>query len=357
MENTTRGAGGRAGCPCRRHVRDAAGRAGAGGRKRPGGTGSRTERRARARRRRCRSTRAGPGAGRSARSWTIPAQPLYNTTKQKMLEGKQVFSQTITQFDVKAYCEGAAKYDFSRFEMQHATLRFDEVEKMIAACPRAAATPILRIPDATETNVQRAVDIGVLGIIVPTVDDAIESRSVAMFARFPPIARRSTGGGQAGSIWSPVIQKPKTFRSTINDNMLVIVMIETQEGVKNALEIASQPGVDVVIIGNADFESFSGFAPDQRGLPGSADAGPQCDLSGGEVLGQREPWFCPEQPAGGGLAVPPGRAAGQSEAEGHERGGDRRVRLGAQCGIIVEQTLAMLLTSCVEWPRRTAGTC
>ena len=38
-----------------------------------------------------------------------PTQPLYNITKQKMLEGKQVFSQTITQFDIKAYCEGAAK--------------------------------------------------------------------------------------------------------------------------------------------------------------------------------------------------------------------------------------------------------
>ena len=138
-----------------------------------------------------------------------PSQPLYNTTKQKMLEGKQVFSQTITSFDVKAYCDGAAKFDFSRFEMQHATIRFDEIEKMIAACPRAAATPIIRIPDATETNVQRAVDVGALGVIVPTVDDAIESRSSAMFARFPPIARRSTGGGQAGSIWAPVIQKPR----------------------------------------------------------------------------------------------------------------------------------------------------
>jgi 2-keto-3-deoxy-L-rhamnonate aldolase RhmA len=194
-----------------------------------------------------------------------PTQPLYNITKQKLLEGKQVFSQTITSFDVKAYCDGAAKYDFSRFEMQHATLRFDEIEKMIAACPRVSATPIIRIPDATETNVQRAVDVGGLGIIVPTVDDAIESRSAAMFARFPPIGRRSTGGGQAGSIWTPVIQKPRTFRSTINDNMLVIVMIETQEGVKNALEIASQPGVDVVIIGNADFESFSGFPPTSEG--------------------------------------------------------------------------------------------
>jgi 2-keto-3-deoxy-L-rhamnonate aldolase RhmA len=50
------------------------------------------------------------------------------------------------------------------------------------------------------------------------------------------------------------------FRESINDNMLVIVMIETLEGVDNALEIASVPGVDVVILGNADLASFSGFA-------------------------------------------------------------------------------------------------
>jgi 2-keto-3-deoxy-L-rhamnonate aldolase RhmA len=194
-----------------------------------------------------------------------PAQTLYNTTKQKLLDGRQVFSQTITRLDVEGYCKGAAMHDFSRFEMQHATLSFGDVEKMIAACPRVPATPILRIPDAQETHVQNASDIGTLGIIVPTVDDALEARQAAMFARFPPTARRSTGGGQAGAIWGPVIPKPKTFRQTINDNMLVIVMIETLEGVKNALEIASQPGVDVVIIGNADFESFSGFPPDSAG--------------------------------------------------------------------------------------------
>jgi 4-hydroxy-2-oxoheptanedioate aldolase len=57
----------------------------------------------------------------------------------------------------------------------------------------------------------------------------------------------------------------RTFRETINDNMLVIVMIETLEAVDNALEIASVPGVDVVIIGNADLASFSGF---EQGSPG-----------------------------------------------------------------------------------------
>jgi 2-keto-3-deoxy-L-rhamnonate aldolase RhmA len=238
-----------------------------------------------------------------------PAQPLYNTTKQKLLAGRQVFSQTITRFDVDAYCKGAESYDFSRFEMQHSTLRFDEVEKMIAACPRVAATPILRIPDATETNIQQAVDIGVLGIIVPTVDDALEARQIAMFARFPPIARRSTGGGQAGGIWGPVIPKPKTFRQTINDNMLVVAMIETQEGVKNALEIASQPGVDVVIIGNADFESFTGFPPTSPGYLDLQTRVRNATYLAGKFWGNANPGFSTGNPIAADsrfhLGVPP----------------------------------------------------
>jgi 2-keto-3-deoxy-L-rhamnonate aldolase RhmA len=194
-----------------------------------------------------------------------PSQKLYNTAKQKLLEGKQVFSHTISRFDAEAYCRQAPHYDFTWFEMQHSTMRFDEVEKMVATCPRAGATPILRTPDALEANVQKAMDMGMLGIIVPTVDDAIEARESARYARFPPVARRSSGGGQAGSLWTPLVPTGSSFRNSVNDNMLVIVMIETVEGVNNALEIASQPGVDVVILGNADLTSFSSFrASDNR---------------------------------------------------------------------------------------------
>jgi 4-hydroxy-2-oxoheptanedioate aldolase len=49
------------------------------------------------------------------------------------------------------------------------------------------------------------------------------------------------------------------YRSTIDENMLLVVMIETPEGVANAYDIASVPGVDVVLIGNTDLSSFSGY--------------------------------------------------------------------------------------------------
>ena len=182
---------------------------------------------------------------------------LYNTAKQKLLDGKQVFSFTQSTFDIAGYCEKAKHYDFTWFEMQHSTLEFRDIEKMIAACPHAGATPMIRLPDAQEWHIQHTTDIGALGVIVPTVDDVDRAREAAKWSRYPPVARRSSGAGQAASLWGI---NGINYRQTINDNMLVVIMIETPTGVANAYDIASVPGVDVVIIGNNDLSSFSGFA-------------------------------------------------------------------------------------------------
>jgi 2-keto-3-deoxy-L-rhamnonate aldolase RhmA len=182
---------------------------------------------------------------------------LYNTAKAKLLSGQQIFSFTQSKMDIDGYCETAKHYDFTWFEMQHSTLEFADVEKMIAACPHVRATPMIRLPDAQEWHIQHATDIGALGIIVPTVDDVDRAREAAKWARYPPVARRSSGQGQARTIWGI---NGINYAKTVNDNMLVVVMIETPTGVANAYDIASVPGVDVVIIGNNDLSVFSGFA-------------------------------------------------------------------------------------------------
>lgn len=187
-----------------------------------------------------------------------PVQPvLYNTAKAKLLEGKQIFSFTQSKMDIAGYCEAAKHYDFTWFEMQHSTLEFADIEKMIAACPHVRATPMIRLPDAQEWHIQHATDIGALGVIIPTVDDAGKAREAAKWARYPPEGRRSLGQGQARSIWGGAAAD---YRQTSNENMLVVVMIETPTGVANAFDIASVPGVDVVIVGNNDLSSFSGYA-------------------------------------------------------------------------------------------------
>src|SRR3954462_3829778 len=182
-------------------------------------------------------------------------RPLYNRAKEALFNDRQITSYTVSSFDPELYCEIGKHYDFIWFEMQHSTMSWDEVRRMIAACPKVGAAPMVRMPDAFESSIQKATDIGSLGIIVPTVDDALEARDAARFSRYPPYGRRSAGGGQYNQIWAGL-----NYRQTINDNMLVTVMIETLEGVAMADEIAATHGVDVVILGNNDLSSFSGWS-------------------------------------------------------------------------------------------------
>src|SRR5262245_32292285 len=79
--------------------------------------------------------------------WAVRAslasnRPLYNTAKQKLLDGKQIFSYAITRKDADLYCKVAAHYDYIWFEMQHSTMSYADVEAMIAACPRVGVPMI-----------------------------------------------------------------------------------------------------------------------------------------------------------------------------------------------------------------------
>jgi 4-hydroxy-2-oxoheptanedioate aldolase len=200
------------------------------------------------------------GWGWMVKTYVEKAQrPLWNQAKEKLLNDGKVTSVTISSFQPEIYCEARKHWDYVWFEMQHATLTFAEVQKMIAACPGVkGAAPMIRMPDALEANVQKATDLGVMGIVVPTVDDALEARDAARFSRFPPFGRRSQGGNTAGQFWSDA---PGGYRPTINDNFLVVVMLETMESIINVDEIANTFGLDVVIQGNSDLTNFSGWGP------------------------------------------------------------------------------------------------
>ena len=179
--------------------------------------------------------------------------PLYNTVKQKLLDGEKVFCCPVDRFNVEGYLEARKHYDFIFFEMQHSTMTYRDVELMIKAgglTGEPGAIPFVRMHSpATEHVFQQCADIGALGFIVPTVDTPQQALAAANWARYPPVARRSTGGGQAPRVWDK-FTGGKGYASTYNDNVVLVVMIETPVGIANAYEIASVPGVDVVLIGN-----------------------------------------------------------------------------------------------------------
>ena len=179
---------------------------------------------------------------------------IFNTVKQKLAQGKQVVGGTVSIPDPDSYCAMAnAGFDFLWIEMQHSPMTYQDVARMIRACKGAPGVPFVRVPDATEGDIQKATDMGALGIIVPMVDNVEKIRNAVKFAKYPPLGVRSQGGGQYGAMWG------SDYRQAANDNVMIIAMIESPVGAEIAHEIASTPGVDVVFAASTDLSSFSGL--------------------------------------------------------------------------------------------------
>ena len=60
------------------------------------------------------------------------------------------------------------------------------------------------------------------------------------------------GAGQYRELWG------NDYRQTANDNLVVVIMIETPIGVENAAKIADVPGIDAIFAASTDLGNFSG---------------------------------------------------------------------------------------------------
>ena len=182
---------------------------------------------------------------------------IWNPAKRKLVAGGPMIGGTVRATDPRTYCAmAAAGYDFVWVEMQHESISWEQVARMWRTCPGPAA-PGARVAYADEREIQHATDMGALVIVVPTVDSVEEARAAVDWTYFPPLGRRSAGGGQgAGEMWNRV---PGGYRQTWNDNVVLLLMIETLEGVEAAREIARIPGVTGLFAASGDLGNFSGF--------------------------------------------------------------------------------------------------
>jgi len=182
-----------------------------------------------------------------------PAQDYFNTVKTKLENGEQVVGGTVSLANTDTYCAMAnAGFDFLWIEMQHSPLTYSEVASMIRVCP-GPAIPFIRVPDATEGDIQKAVDIGALGIIIPMVDTVEKVENAITYAMYPPLGKRSQGGGQYGTLWG------RGYRGQANDNIMIVAMIENPQGAEIVDQIAGLEQVDVVFAASSDLGSFTGL--------------------------------------------------------------------------------------------------
>ncbi|KAK7445736.1 hypothetical protein VKT23_014731 [Stygiomarasmius scandens] len=125
--------------------------------------------------------------------------------------------------------------------------------------PNAPST-LVRIP-ATGTStgvswqIKYALDAGARGVLVGTVEKA---REIAADSRFAPVGRRGFGSSYTHETWGT---SAMDYLKNANENIVVMVQIETKEGVENMEGIIGVEGIDGIFIGPYDLSIALGYPP------------------------------------------------------------------------------------------------
>lgn len=154
-----------------------------------------------------------------------------------------------------------AGFDWVLVDLEHGAGAESGLLSQAIACEAAGAVPIVRVESNHRLRISRALDLGVLGVMVPRVDSAADARAVVASLRYPPDGERGvalmTRAGGYGTISHDAVRG-------LNEKAVGIVQIESAAAVEQVTTIAQVPGVDVLFVGPTDLTH-------SLGIPGRFD--------------------------------------------------------------------------------------
>ncbi len=153
-----------------------------------------------------------------------------------------------------------AGFDFVVIDLEHTMMDLNACATHIALAAALGCDPLVRVPDHGPSTIQRVLDAGAAGVIVPHVDTPAQARLLARTTRFPPLGLRGSGGTSRAGRWGTLPRAD--YLSFGNERALCIVQLESEEAIGNAADILAVDGIDSAFVGPADLSMDLGVAAD-----------------------------------------------------------------------------------------------
>jgi 4-hydroxy-2-oxoheptanedioate aldolase len=151
----------------------------------------------------------------------------------------------------------ASGFDAVYVDLEHTATSLETTALLCTGAIAAGITPLVRVPAHEQHHLTRALDVGAMGVIVPHVETRAEAEAIADACRFPPSGHRSVAGPNPSNGYRAMPQRE--LLDAFDAQTIVAVMLETPEAVARADEIASTPGVDMVMLGPHDLTAEMGI--------------------------------------------------------------------------------------------------
>ncbi|AVF37075.1 2-dehydro-3-deoxyglucarate aldolase [Rahnella sikkimica] len=182
-------------------------------------------------------------------------QMIPNRFRQDLLQGKTLIGcWSALCSPISTEVLGVAGFDWLLLDGEHAPNDVTTFVPQLMALKGSRSAPVVRPQFNDPVVIKRLLDIGFYNFLIPFVETQEQAERAVASTRYPPAGIRGVSVSHRSNMFGTV---PDYF-TRINDNIAVMVQIESQQGVDNLDAIAAVDGIDGIFVGPSDLAAAMG---------------------------------------------------------------------------------------------------
>ena len=186
---------------------------------------------------------------------TTPYRAFPNSFRQRLLARETLIGCWCSLANpITTEVLGVAGFDWLLLDGEHSPNDVTTFIPQLMALKDSASAPVARPASNNAIEIKRLLDAGFSNFLVPMVESADEARRVVEATRYPPQGIRGVSTSHRGNRFGTVAD----YFRLVNEQICVLVQIESRKGLEAAAEIAGVEGVDGVFVGPADLSAAIG---------------------------------------------------------------------------------------------------
>ncbi len=184
-----------------------------------------------------------------------PYQPFPNSFKRDLLAGKKLIGcWSSLSSAITTEVLGVAGFDWILLDGEHSPNDMSTYIPQLMALKDSPSAPVVRPASNNPVEMKRMLDAGFYNFLVPFVESVEEANMAVAATRYPPQGMRGVSVSQRSNRYGTVAD----YFKGANDQMCVMVQIESVAGVAAARAIAELDGVDCLFVGPSDLAAGLG---------------------------------------------------------------------------------------------------
>lgn len=157
-----------------------------------------------------------------------------------------------------------AGFEIVDIDMEHSAYDFSTARALVQACRSCGLFPVVRAPEPSKNYIQKILDMGARGIVLPLIRSVDQARELARLAKYVPDGQRGLGLGIGHNDFENVTDIAKYMKES-NEQTILLIQPENQSGVDNLADMLDVPGIDGIQTGPLDLSA-------SYGVPGNFDS-------------------------------------------------------------------------------------